>query len=47
MIRTQKFLVQGSEVLPKNPSVPAGGPAIPWTTDVLEQGPTWIPKIYY
>jgi len=47
MIRAQNFLVQGSEVLPENTSVLAGGPAIPRTIDVQEQRPTWVPKIYY
>jgi len=47
MVPAQNFLVQGSEVLPENPSVLAGGPAIPQTTDVQEQGPTWIPKFCY
>jgi len=47
MVRAQNFLVQGSEDLPENPSVPAGGPAIPQTTDVQEQHPIRVPKIYY
>jgi len=47
MVPAQNFLVQGSEVLPENPSVLAGGPAIPRTIDVQEQGPTWVPKVYY
>jgi len=47
MVSAQNFLVQGSEVLPESPSVPAGGPVIPRTIDVQEQGPTWVPKIYY
>jgi len=47
MVRAENLLVQGSEVLPENPSVPAGGPAIPWNIDVQEQRPTWVPKIYY
>jgi len=42
MVPAQNFLVQGSEVLPENPSVPAGGPAIPRTIDVQEQGPTYL-----
>jgi len=46
MVLAQNFLVQGSEVLPKNPSVLAGGPAIPRTID-LQECPTWVPKIYY
>jgi len=47
MVPAENFSVQGSEVLPENPSVLAGGPAIPWTIDVQEQGPTWVPKLYY
>jgi len=47
MVLAQTFLVQESEVLPKNPSVPTGGPAIPQTIDVQEQRSTWVPKIYY
>jgi len=47
MVPAQNFSVQGSEVLPENPLVPAGGPAISQTTDIQEQGPTWVPKIYY
>jgi len=47
MVLAQNFSVQGSEVLPENPSVPAGGPAIPRTIDVQEEGPTWVPKLCY
>jgi len=47
MVCAQNFLVQGSEVFPENPLVPAGGPAIPRPIDVQEQGPTWVPKICY
>jgi len=47
MVPAHNFLVQGSEVLPENPSVPAGGPVIPQTIEVQEQCPTWVPKIYY
>jgi len=42
MVSAQNFLVQGSEVLPENPLVPAGGPAIPRIIDVQEQGPTYL-----
>jgi len=47
MVPAHNFLVQASEVLPENPSVLAGGPAIPRTIDVEEQGPTSVPKLYY
>jgi len=47
MVPAQNISVQGLEILPENPSVPAGGPAILQTIDVQEQGPTWVPKIYY
>jgi len=47
MVPAQNFLVQGSEVLPENSSVLAGGAAIPGTIDVKEQDPTWVPKIDY
>jgi len=47
MVPAQNFLVQGSEVLPENPSVPDGGPVFPRTVDVQEQGPTWVPKFCY
>ena len=47
MVRVQNFLVQGSEILPENPSVLVGGPVIPGTIDVQEQGPTCVPKLYY
>jgi len=47
MILAQNFSAQGSEVLPENPSVPAGGPAIPRIVEVQEQGPIWGAKICY
>jgi len=47
MVPAHNLLVQGSEVLPENPLVPAGGPVIPGIIDVQEQRPTWVPKIYY
>ena len=47
MVPAQNFLVQGSEVLPENPSVPAGGPAMPRIVEVQEQGPIWVAKICY
>jgi len=47
MVLAQNFLVQGSEVLPKNPSVAAGGPAIPRIIEVQEQRPIWGAKICY
>jgi len=47
MALAQNFLVQGSEVLPENPSVPAGGPVIPRIIEVQEQGPIWDVEICY
>ena len=47
IVPAQNFFVQLSEILPENASVPAGGPVIPGTIDVQEQGSTWVPKLYY
>jgi len=47
MVLAHNFSVQGLEVLPENPLVPAGGPAIPRIVEFREQGPIWGAKICY
>jgi len=47
MVLAQNTSVQGSEVLPENPLVPAGRPAIPRIVEVQEQGAIWGAKICY
>jgi len=39
MVLAQNSSVQGSEVLPENPSLPAGGPVSPQIIMVQEKGP--------